>query len=263
MTDPTFETLELSVEDTVALVRLNRPNKLNAVSPTMVAEIRTVVQSIKADASIRVVIFTGTGRAFSAGADIEALTAMRETADFVRFIEAIQETYNSIEDLGLPTIAALNGLAYGGGCELALACDLRVMADDATIGVPEILIGVLPGAGGTQRLSRMLSPAIARQMIYLGDPLTAQQALGYGLVNSVVPADQVLETARGLARRLAQLPPLALRSAKLLVHAGSASDLKTGIEAERQAVAFLFTTRDREEGMRAFLEKRPAIFEGR
>jgi enoyl-CoA hydratase len=258
-----LETLDFSTEGTVALVRLNRPGKLNAVSPQMVEELRTVVRRVKDDSNLRVVIFTGAGRAFSAGADIEALTGMRETADFMRFIEAIQETYNSIEDLGLPTIAALNGLAYGGGCELALACDLRVMADDATIGVPEILIGVLPGAGGTQRLSRMLPPAIARQMIYLGDPLTAQEALGYGLVNAVVAADQVLETAHGIASRLAQLPRIALRSAKLLVHAGSASDLKTGIEAERQAVAFLFTTRDREEGMRAFLEKRTAHFEGR
>ncbi len=182
-----YETLEFSIEDAVALVRLNRPDKLNSVSLRMVEELRDVTLTVKRDSGIRALVFTGNGRAFSAGADIAALVEMSAATAFLRFIEEIQETYNAIEDLGIPPIAALNGLAYGGGCELALACDLRVMADNATIGVPEILIGMLTGAGGTQRLSRMLPSAIARQMIYLGAPLTAQQALNFGLVNEVVP----------------------------------------------------------------------------
>ena len=137
------------------------------------------------------------------------------------------------------------------------------MAEDASLGVPEIKIGVLPGAGGTQRLSHMLPPAVAKQMIYFGDPLSSAEALRHGLVNAVVAKEGVLPTAWEYARRLAQLPPLALRSAKLLVHAGMNADLKTGIEAERQALAFLFGTDDRREGMRAFLGKRPAVFSGR
>lgn len=258
-----YETLEYRCDDRVALVQLNRPEKLNAINPAMVRELRAVVEAVRADDSARVVIFTGHGRAFSAGADIAQLVDMTGPPEFLRFIEDIQITYNAIEDLGVPTIGALNGMAYGGGCELALACDLRIMAEDATLGVPEIKIGVLPGAGGTQRLAHMLPPAIAKQMIYFGEPLSSAEALRHGLVNAVVAKERVLATAWEYARRLAQLPPLALRSAKLLVHAGMNADLKTGIEAERQALAFLFGTDDRREGMRAFLEKRTAAFSGR
>lgn len=258
-----YETLEYRCEDRVVLVQLNRPEKLNAINPAMVRELRAVVEAVRVDHDVRVVIFTGHGRAFSAGADIAQLVDMTGPPDFLRFIEDIQITYNAIEDLGVPTIAALNGMAYGGGCELALACDLRIMAEDATLGVPEIKIGVLPGAGGTQRLSHMLPPAVAKQMIYFGEPLSSAEALRHGLVNAVVAKERVLATAWEYARRLAQLPPLALRSAKLLVHAGMNADLKTGIEAERQALAFLFGTDDRREGMRAFLEKRTAAFSGR
>jgi enoyl-CoA hydratase len=258
-----YETLEYTCQDGVALVRLNRPQKLNAVNPTMVRELRAVADAVREDEDVRVLVFTGNGRAFSAGADISQLVEMAGPPDFLRFIEAIQTTYNAIEDLDRPTIAAINGLAYGGGCELALACDLRIVAEDATIGVPEILIGVLPGAGGTQRLAKMLPSAIAKQMIYFGEPLAAAQAAQHGLVNLTVPKEEVLDRALEWARKLTALPPMALRAGKLLVHAGINADLKTGIEAERQALAFLFGTADREEGMRAFLEKRSAAFRGR
>ncbi len=258
-----YTMLEYSCRDHIATVRLNRPNKLNAINPLMVSELRAVAGAVRADSTIRAVIFTGNGRAFSAGADIVELVRMEGPPDFFRFIEDIQTTYNAIEDLAVPSIAALNGLAYGGGCELALACDLRVMAEDAAIGVPEIKIGALPGAGGTQRLSKMLAPAIAKQMIYFGDPLSAQDALRYGLVNTLVPKEKVLETAQEWAGRLAQLPPLALACGKMLVHAGMNADLKTGMEAARAAAGFLFGTEDRREGMGAFVEKRTASFRGR
>lgn len=263
-----YETLEYQCAEQVAVVKLNRPGKLNTISPTMVRELRAVVDRVRADASvtdasIRAVVFTGNGRAFCAGADISELMRLTGPSDFLHFIEDIQTTFNAIEDLSVPTIAALNGLAYGGGCELSLACDLRIMAEDATIGVPEIKIGMLPGAGGTQRLTHMLPPAVAKEMIYFGEPLSSAVALRHGLVNQVVPKDRVLATAMDAARRLAQLPPLALRSGKLLVHLGMSAPLKTGIEAERQAMAFLFSTEDRQEGMRGFLERRPATFRGR
>lgn len=258
-----YEMLEYSCRDHIVTVTLNRPNKLNAINLRMVHELREVAGAVRADFTIRAVVFTGAGRAFSAGADIAELVKMDGPPEFFRFIENIQTTYNAIEDLAVPTIGALNGLAYGGGCELALACDLRIMAEDAAIGVPEIKIGELPGAGGTQRLSKMLSPAIAKQMIYFGDPLAAQDALRHGLVNMVVPKQKVLDTALEWARRLAELPPLALTCGKMLVHAGMNADLKTGMEAARAATGFLFGTEDRREGMGAFLEKRTALFRGR
>jgi enoyl-CoA hydratase/carnithine racemase len=258
-----YQTFEYSLKDGVGVVRLNRPNKLNAINAEMVAEFRDLVAAVHKDKSVRVLVFTGNGRAFSAGADISKLVELGGAVDFMDYIENIQTAYNAIEDLDRPTIAAMNGLAYGGGCELALACDFRIMAEDATIGVPEIKIGALPGAGGTQRLSHMLPPAIAKQMIYFGDPLSSQAALQHGLVNAVVPTAQVFEVAMDWARRLTMLPPVALRCAKLLVHIGIDADLKTGIEAERQAMAFLFGTEDRNEGMRAFVEKRTATFKGR
>jgi enoyl-CoA hydratase/carnithine racemase len=258
-----YETFEYTLADGIGLVRLNRPKKLNTINPEMVGELRDLVAATHRDKNVRVLVFTGNGRAFSAGADISRLVEIDGATGFMDFIENIQTVYNAIEDLGRPTIAALNGLAFGGGCELALACDLRIMAEDAKIGVPEIQIGALPGAGGTQRLSHMLPPAIAKQMIYFGEPLSSQAAAQYGLVNAVVPAAQVLDVAMEWARKLAKLPPVALRCAKLLVHIGNDADIKTGIEAERQAMAFLFGTEDRNEGMRAFLEKRPATFKGR
>lgn len=257
-----YETIHYAIEDGIGMVRLNRPDKLNAINPPMVAELHALADSL-AGADLRALIFTGNGRAFSAGADISKLSGLRRPEEFMKFIERIQTAFNAIEDLSFPTIAAIDGLAFGGGCELALACDLRIMARDARLGVPEIRIGVLPGAGGTQRLGRMLPPAIAKRMIYFGDPLTSDAALQYGLINEVVEPGKAFETALGWARQLAQLPPLALRCAKLLVLAAQDSSLKSGIESERQALAFLFGTDDRREGMRAFLEKRAPTFHGR
>jgi enoyl-CoA hydratase len=258
-----YQTLEYRCEDGVALARLNRPDKLNAINPAMIADLRELTAAVRNDKSVRVLVLTGAGRAFSAGADISRLVEIKDASQALEFFDNIQTTFNTLEDLDRPTIAALNGLAYGGGCELALACDLRIMAEGATIGVPEIKIGALPGAGGTQRLSKMLPPAIAKQMIYFGDPLSSAAALQHGIVNAVVPAERVLDEALQWARRLSELPPLALKCGKRLVHAGMNADLKTGIEAERSALAFLFGTEDRNEGMTAFLQKRPPKFTGR
>ncbi len=258
-----YETLQYECADGIAVVRLNRPNKLNAISPEMIADLRKLVSDVRADAGARVVILTGNGRAFCAGADIAALSKVGGPPDFLTFIEGVQTAFNAIEDLDRTTIAAINGIAYGGGCELSLCCDLRVMAEDASIGVPEIKIGLLPGAGGTQRLPRMLPAAIAKQMIYTGDPLTAEHALQHGLINEIAPAGQALEVAKQWARRLLKLPPMSLRCAKLLVDIAQNGSLKTGIEAERQAMALLYATEDRKEGLGAFLERREAKFTGR
>jgi enoyl-CoA hydratase len=257
-----YETLRFDVEDSVGWVRLARPQRLNAISPQMVSELGAVVAAVRADASIRVVVFTGTGRAFSAGADIAELVGLSSATRFVRFLESIQGVYDEIEALDRPTIAAVNGLAYGGGCELAIACDLRLMAESAKLGVPEILIGMLPGGGGTQRLPRLLPPAIAKQMIFFGDPIDAATAARHGIANAVVPDEALERTAGEWAAKLASLPPLALASAKMLVRAAGNADLRSGIDAERQAVGFLYGTEDGREGLEAFLEKRPAKFRG-
>jgi enoyl-CoA hydratase len=257
------ETLELSIEGGIALLRLDRESRLNAINPAMVKDLAEALDRIEADESVRAVVLTGTGRAFCAGADISALDQLDSADRVLEFLEGIQRVLNRLEDLRRPTIAAMNGLAFGGGCEIAISCDLRILAEGAAIGVPEIKIGVLPGAGGTQRLARLLPPAVAKQMIYFGEPLSAEDALRHGLVNRVVPDGEVVSTAREWALRLTELPPLALRSAKLLVHGAGLHGLETGIQAERQAVAFLFSTEDRREGMRAFLEKRRPTFRGR
>jgi enoyl-CoA hydratase len=258
-----YETLQYECADGIATVRLNRPTKLNAINPEMIADLRKLVADIRADPSARVVILSGNGRAFCAGADIAALAKVGSPPDFMTFIENVQTAFNAIEDLDRPTIAAINGLAYGGGCEISLCCDFRIMAEDATIGVPEIQIGLLPGAGGTQRLPRTLPPAIAKQMIYLGEPLTAQQALQHGLVNALAPAGDTLNVATEWARKLLKRPPMGLRCAKLLVDIAQNGSLKTGIESERQAMALLYATEDRKEGLSAFLERREAKFTGR
>jgi len=258
-----YETLRFAVEDEVAWVRLARPEKLDAINPQMVSELATVVRSVRADSAIRAVVFIGTGRAFSAGADIAALAGLSSSTRFLRFLESIQGVYDDIETLDRPTLAAVNGLAYGGGCELAIACDLRIMGESAKLGVPEILIGMLPGGGGTQRLSRLLPPAIAKQMIFFGEPLDAAAASRHGIVNAVVPDERVEATVREWARKLASLPPLALGAAKMLVRTAGSADLRSGLDAERQAVAFLYGSEDGREGVAAFLEKRTAKFHGR
>lgn len=258
-----YETLQYECADGIALVRLNRPNKLNAINAEMIADLRKLVSDVRNDPGARVVIFTGNGRAFCAGADIAAMSKVSGPPDFMTFIESVQLALNEVEDLDRPTIAALNGVAYGGGCEISLCCDLRIMDEGATIGVPEIKIGLLPGGGGTQRLPKMVPAAIAKQMIYTGDPLTAAQALQHGLVNEVAPAGQALEVATQWARRLLKLPPMGLRCAKLLVDIAQNGSLKTGIEAERQAMALMYSLEDRKEGLGAFLERREAKFTGR
>ena len=257
-----YQALTFEIADRIGHVVLNRPDKLNALDSVMLRELDAVRQEVE-QSDVGAVVFRGAGRCFSAGADLAEL-ARFDTADKpLDHIEWIQRLYNAIEDLNIPTIAAIHGFAFGGGLELALCCDLRILADDGRVGVPEIKVGLLPGAGGTQRLSATLPPAVARRMILLGDPLTAQEALTHGLVNGLYPADQVLEAALGFARRFLEMPPLAVRVGKMLIRGASQPLVRTGIEAERQGMAFLFATEDRKEGTTAFVEKRSPTFRGR
>jgi enoyl-CoA hydratase len=257
-----FETLQYAAADGIGVLTLNRPARLNAVNAAMATEIEALARKVRDERTLRALVVCGAGRVFCAGADIAALDTLKSADAAYRFLEGLQVAFNAIEALPVPTIAAVHGLAFGGGCELALACDFRLLSSEARLGVPEIKLGLLPGAGGTQRLARLLPAAVAKQMIYFGEPLDAQAALSHGLINAVVPAGEVLNEARAWATRLAQLPPLALRSAKLLVHGAVLNGLGNGIEAERQAVSYLFQTEDAQEGIRAFLDKRAAEFQG-
>jgi enoyl-CoA hydratase len=256
------QTLTYRDADGVATVVLDRPDKLNALNQRMVDELHEVVTDVRRRGH-RVLLFSGAGRMFCAGADLAELTTLDSPTTFLRYLDAIQGVFDDIERLPCATIAAIHGGAYGGGCELAIACDFRVMAADAKIGVPEVKLGVLPGAGGTQRLPRLLPPALAKEMLVLGDPIDAERALRFGLVNRVVPRAELESAANELARRVLAMAPLAVAAAKQLARAAGEADLTSGLDAERRAVAFLFGTEDGREGIRAFVEKRGAKFVGR
>ena len=258
-----FETLDVRLDDGVLCVELARPERVNAINKRMCAEIAAVAARAALDSNVRVLLFSGRGRAFCAGADISELAAYTSVHEPLDHISLLQRAYNALEELEKPTIAAIQGFAYGGGLELALACDFRVVASDAKLGVPEIALGLLPGAGGTQRLSHGLPMAVAKRMILLGESLGADEALAHGLVTRVVEPERLHEAGLALARTLSLLPPLALRIGKMLIHGAAQPALRSGIEAERQGMAFLFATEDRKEGTRAFLEKRKPAFKGR
>ncbi|MFN0092538.1 MAG: enoyl-CoA hydratase/isomerase family protein [Acidimicrobiales bacterium] len=247
----------------VELLTLNRPDRLNAINPELATALSWRLARVRADREVRAVVLTGAGRAFCAGADIAAMQAMAGPDEFDRWLGLVNTAMNELEELDVPVIAAINGLAFGGGLEAALACDLRVMAETASLGVPEIRIGVLPGAGGTQRLPRLVPEAVAKHMIFTGEPISAGEAHRLGLVNQVTAPGDVLDAAFALADQLAALAPLALAEAKRLVRAAGESDLRTGLAFERRADVALYATEDRVEGMGAFLEKRPPLFRGR
>ena len=245
----------------VALFTFDRPGRLNALGSDSAHLLHQALDEVAADPSVRIIVVTGAGRAFCAGADISEMAAMTGPEQFTAFVQRLTEGLDRLAAAPQPSIAAINGLALGGGFELALACDLRIASATAKLGVPEILLGVLPGAAGTQRLARQLPAAVAKHLIMTGDPITAEQALAFGLVNAVV--EDPLAEALVLAERLAAGPPRALAAAKRLVDVGGGLPLAAGIILERETVTNLFATADRSEGMNAFLEKRPPQFEGR
>jgi enoyl-CoA hydratase len=252
--------LRFERHDHVALLVLDRPERLNAIGSDTVAELHHHLDVIEADPTLRAIVITGAGRAFSAGADISELDTLQNGADFARFVKGLTDAYDRLEASAVPSIAAVNGMAFGGGCELALACDLRLAAPGARFGVPEIKLGLLPAAGGSQRLTRMLPPGIAKHMLMTGAALDVPTAMQFGLVSSV--HDDVVAAALELAAALAAGPPRALAAAKKLVQAGIELPLAMGVELERSTVSALFDTHDRVEGLTAFREKRPPNFSG-
>ena len=250
-------------EGTTAVLTLNRPEARTALNEVLLRQLRAAAAAAAADETVHAVVITGSGdRAFCAGADIRGMREM-SAPDARRWSELGHDVFRVIEMLPKPTVAALNAVAVGGGCELALACDFRVMAETAQLGQPEINLGLIPGWGGTQRLPRLAGTALAKEMVLTGRPVSAAVAERAGLLNRVVPADRVLPEALELAGRFAALPPLAVAYAKQAINAGREMDLPGALALEVNLFAHAFATADRQEGLAAFLEKRPARFEGR
>lgn len=259
----TFETLLVERDGMLVTVTLNRPKQLNAINRTMVRELDELASALEADGGVRVVIFTGAGdRAFLAGADISEFQGLTPI-EALGFSQRIQRLYSRIEALPQVTIAAVNGFALGGGCELTQCCDLVLAAERARFGQPEINLGVLPGAGGTQRLARLVGMHRAKELNLLGEMIDAQEAHRMGLVNRVVPADGLMAEARALAERLLTKAPLTLRLIKEAMNEGYDLDLPKGLALEAKAWAVAFSTEDKGEGVAAFLEKRKPSFRGK
>jgi enoyl-CoA hydratase len=245
--------------DNIATVRLNRPAVLNALSPEVLADLCEALEVLDAAPEVRVIVLTGGERAFAAGADITAMVDA-SSADVVG--RNTRRFWTRIRDIQKVIIAAVSGFAYGGGCELAMLCDLIVASESARFAQPEIKVGIMPGAGGTQRLLRAVGQYRAMEMVLTGEAISAQEAYAAGLVNRVVPPERYLEEALSLARLIASRPPLAVKAAKQAMRHGLETTLLEGLEVERQNYVQLFDTKDQEEGMRAFLEKRPPEFIG-
>ena len=261
-----METLEfVAIERTgaVAVVTIQRPDKLNALNAKVVADLARAFESLAAGADpVRAAVLTGAGKAFVAGADIAEMASLT-TVEAKRFSDAGHALCARIEALAFPVIAAVNGFALGGGCEIALACDFIYAAENAKLGQPEVGLGVLPGFGGTQRLVRRVGAARARELIYTGDKITAAQALAIGLVNAVFPAAELLDKAKETALKIAAQGPLAVAASKRVLLRGEDIDLPAACELEAQAFASLFGSEDQRAGMRAFLEKGKPAFAGK
>ena len=259
-----FETLEISQADGVVTVTVNRPDKLNALNATVLRELTSAFVSLSESAPpTRCAILTGAGeKAFVAGADIAEMSSMN-AGQAKAFSDSGHRLGLVIESAPFPVIAAVNGFALGGGCELALCCDFIYASDKARFGQPEVNLGLMPGFGGTQRLARRVGLARAREMVYRGDPVNAEQALAMGLVNQVIPHGELLETVRGVAQKIASKAPIAIAYSKRVMARGFDADLGVANELEATAFSALFDTQDMREGTRAFVEKRPAKFTGK
>jgi enoyl-CoA hydratase len=257
-----YETLLVERRERVAIITINRPEKRNALNIKTREEGARVLEELATDEAVRVVVFTGAGdKAFIAGADIAEFAG--RTAITQREVMLGRSLFTAIDGFPKPVIAMVNGYCLGGGCELALACDLRIASDRASFGQPEINLGIIPGGGGTQRLTRLVGEGKAMELILTGDIIDAQTAYNLGLVNMVVPAVELEAKTLELANRIAEKSPVALRMAKEAVKLASRSNLDEGLRREVDLFALCFSSEDKDEGVSAFLEKRKPDFKGR
>lgn len=256
-----YTLLLVETADRVATVTINRPDKLNALNDVVIGELDACFRALADDPAVGAIILTGAGRAFAAGADIAAI-ATRDATQLAELSRRGGAVFRRIEQMAKPVIAAINGFAFGGGCELALSCHLRVVADSAKLGVPEVKLGLIPGYGATQRLARLLGRGRALQLILTGDPIDGAEAYRLGIANQVVAADALLAAARTMAAAILKNGPLAVAAALDVVDRGLDLPLDAALELESQRFGALADTADMREGTSAFLEKRPAVFRG-
>lgn len=254
-----YENIIVEVHDRAGLIRLNRPDALNALTTGLMAELADALAVFDADPAVGAVVITGSERAFAAGADIKEI-ASASAVDMLR--QDYVGGWNVVAGMNKPVIAAVSGYALGGGFELALMCDMIVASESAVFGLPEVNLGVMPGAGGTQRLVRAVGKALAMEMILNDRRLKAEDACRFGLVNHVYPADHMLEEALKLANQIAARAPLAVQLAREAINKAFEMTLAEGLEFERRSFYFLFSTQDQKEGMDAFVEKRPPEWKG-
>jgi len=258
-----YENLLVDVSDRIATITINRPKSLNALNWATIQELSAALEEIAQGRDVGVVLLTGAGeKAFVAGADISEMRGFTplQVLEFSRFGHGVLE---KIERLPQPVIGVINGFALGGGCELAMACDMLLAADTARFGQPEVNLGIIPGYGGTQRLPRLVGRNIAKEIVLTGEMISAQRAFEIGLVNRVVPQAGLMETAREIARKILEKAPVALRTAKSVMNRGIDLDLESACALEANAFAVMFSTEDGAEGMTAFLDKRKPVFGGK
>lgn len=255
-----FITITPQFETSIALIRLNRPKELNALNLQLMQELREALQQLDKNDQVRVIIITGNEQAFAAGADIKQM-ADKSAVDMLMIDQF--STWDQIKKTKKPVIAAVSGFALGGGCELAMTCDMIIASETAKFGQPEIKIGVMPGAGGTQRLTRAIGKAKAMELVLTGRFLSAEEALSYGLINKVVPVELYLSEAVQLAREIAQMSPVAAQLAKESVNRSFETHLDEGLLFERKNFYLTFASDDQKEGMKAFIEKRKAEYKGK
>ena len=249
-------------EDGIVVITLNRPNAANALSTKMLEELKNVIDTCKFDPSVRCLVLTGAGeKAFCAGADLKERAGM-EPQMVRKTVSLIRECINNLESLPQPVIAAVNGAAFGGGTELALACDIRVASENAKFGLTETSLGIIPGAGGTQRLPRLVGKGRAKELIFTARRIEAQEAKEIGLVEYVVRPESLFEKAIDIASQIARNAPIAVRQAKFAIEKGMDVDLTTGLAIEQNAYEITIPTKDRLEGLQAFKEKRPPVYKG-
>ena len=258
----TYETLVLEKRERVAIITINRPEKRNALNIKTREEGAALLDELRNDTSVGVVVFTGAGeKAFIAGADIAEFAG--RTSITQRDVMMSRSLFTAIDTFPKPIIAMINGFCLGGGCELALACDIRIASENALFGQPEINLGIIPGGGGTQRLTRLVGEGKAMEMILTGEFIDAKTAFAIGLVNHVVPLDQLQAKTMEIAQRISKKSPIALQLAKEAVKLASRSNLDEGLRREVDLFALCFSTEDKDEGVSAFLEKREPVFKGR
>lgn len=247
--------LQVEKDGEITLITINRPDKLNAMNLAVMDEFITVLDGLEKDSS-KVIIITGVGqKAFSAGADIEYMSKIG-SVEAEKYALRGHEVLNKIESIEKPVIAAINGYALGGGCELALACDIRFASSNAQLGQPEVTIGICPGWGGTQRLLRIIGPARAKDLIFTGRKIVAEEALSMGLINKIFPTENLIPESKKYAKNITKNSSFAIGKSKMLVNRGIDTNLDTGLKLEIYSWSLCFSTKDREERMRAFIEKK-------